>query len=833
MNNTIVKILIVILCTLCFTGSTSLASTKADKITTAQYTSIQVHYPADAVVIGNLEQGYAVYPSRFYAICELLDKDDNKILVTLNAASAVIFLDDHDMQKKAGVYLDADVTLEVTSKFGQHKVTTDALYFNLKDNTAIAKNGVLKLQLPQSRNALYGRAKEIRILNMGKGDLNFKLDELIISNDEFHTPYIYVGAKHADIKVPNNNAPATDFEKSPTITLNDATVTINNLDIIRLKEVKQTGLAIETPMNVNVGSSSRLGASIETSWDLLKTVPADKQKKQVVQDAYMHIDAYSKRGPGIGFDVDYDDHTSFYGSLKAYYIEDNGEDNLSRLDARSDVTPETSSRGRLDFRHKTQLTNTIEATVEYSLASDGDYLESWHEKEFDFDKEKETLLYLKQQSSNHAFDIIGKWQPNNFDTTLTELPSVGFHTAGENLFNRFTYYQDSRIGRYSEKVGDRKVPGFGQSYETSYLHDVVSENNYTYGTSRHEINMPMHNGSFNFTPLFIGTAAFEDGGDTLNDNSSTQDDTTKSFDHHVFQSVFGFRSSMPLWRVNRNYKSRIWHLNQIRHIITPEVALLWTQNNDDNTPEQNIYHFGLNQKWQTKRTRGTQLTSIDFLTIDTAVTFTNHDVDNAILPNHFNFSSPEYQYDRMAFTNSDLANLLFTDNTSLAQRQILNQTYSDFATINLRWQISDATMFASRANYDIYNDGFSELYSALAVKKTDRMSYYISTRFLRNGRFDKVRITNSDDITEERLNYENTQLVSVGTSYQLNNKYTIAASQRFDIETGHASGSELLFLRKHTKWYSALDFRLNTNRNEYSISFSFFPQGADNLPLGN
>ena len=187
----------------------------------------------------------------------------------------------------------------------------------------------------------------------------------------------------------------------------------------------------------------------------------------------------------------------------------------------------------------------------------------------------------------------------------------------------------------------------------------------------------------------------------------------------------------------------------------------------------------------------------------------------------------------MAFTNSDLANLLFTDNTSLAQRQILNQTYSDFATINLRWQISDATMFASRANYDIYNDGFSELYSALAVKKTDRMSYYISTRFLRNGRFDKVRITNSDDITEERLNYENTQLVSVGTSYQLNNKYTIAASQRFDIETGHASGSELLFLRKHTKWYSALDFRLNTNRNEYSISFSFFPQGADNLPLGN
>ena len=36
------------------------------------------------------------------------------------------------------------------------------------------------------------------------------------------------------------------------------------------------------------------------------------------------------------------------------------------------------------------------------------------------------------------------------------------------------------------------IPGFGESYETSYLENTISDNSYTYGTSRHEINMPMH-----------------------------------------------------------------------------------------------------------------------------------------------------------------------------------------------------------------------------------------------------------------------------------------------------------------------------------------------------
>ena len=830
MNKTNSKLLILILCTFYTAQMTSFGSTKTDKGDASPYTYIQVHYPSDAVFIGNLKEGYAIYPSRFYAVCEIFDKDNNKMLVTLNAASAVIFIDDHDMQKKAGVYLDADVQLEITSTFGQHKITTDALYFNLKNNTVIAKNGVLKLQLSESRMALYGRAKEIRILNLDKGGLNFKLDELIISNDEFHTPLVYIGAKHASIEVPDPNNKPTEIKKQPTITLTNATVTIGKFDVIHIEKVTQTGLKIESPMRLKIGSSDRLGGSLETSWDLQKMMAADNQQDNIIQDAYMHLDAFSSRGPGVGVDVKYDDKTSYRGKLKAYFIQDEGEDTLSRLESRTDVIPEKSSRGRLDFRHKAHIAENVEATVEYSLASDADYLESWHEREFDTDKEKETLLYVKHQTNNRAFDIIGKWQPNNFDTTLTELPSVGFHTAGENLFDIFTYYQDSNIGRYREVTGDRQVPGFGESYETSYLENTISDNSYTYGTSRHEINMPMHYGSFSFTPLFIGTTAFEDGGDTLIDetNTSPQDDVAKSFDHHVFQTVFGFRSSMQFWRVNRNYKSRIWDLNQIRHIITPEVAILWTQKNDDNTPEQNIFHFGLNQKWQTKRTRGSQLKSVDFLTIDTALTFTNHDIGDAILPNHFNFSNPEYQYNRMAYTNSDLANLLFTDNSSLAQRQKLNQTYSDFATVNLKWQLSDTTMFASRANYNIYDAHFNEIYSALAVKKSARVSYYLSTRFLRNGRFEKDPFKNSDD----KFEYLNTQIISIGSSYQLNKKYMVAASQRFDIETGQASGTELVFLRKNAKWFSTINFDLDTNRNEYSISFSFFPQGAGKIMRG-
>ena len=581
------------------------------------------------------------------------------------------------------------------------------------------------------------------------------------------------------------------------------TVTLTDTPILTLPRLTGRAGAPEFPITaLHISSNTERGVGIETLWPLDRILGFEQEEGAEMN---FRLDGFSKRGPAVGVDSDYSQR-EFYGLLRGYLIHDDGEDRLARFDSRHDVPPTTDLRGRLRWAHRQLLLDDWLATFEFSYLSDRDFLEAWEEEEFDTKKEQETVVYLKKQRDNWAFDFITKWRLNDFDQTLTELPSVGLHVAGQDLWEKLTYYQDTRVSHYRERAGDRDVPGLGSSYEPSILPGMIDESDYTFAVSRHVLVLPLHSGPFHFAPTAMGTFVFDD---------SVIDSEVANI---AFQGALGLRAGTQFWHVDRAAKSRLWNIDQIRHVVIPEVSVFWVDADQSELESRNIFNLALRQRWQTRRGPAQRQHSVDFLRLNTSVTVVSDDVDDAPLPNKFFFSIPEGQFGKTTFVNPDFANL------GLARREVINQTFSDHANLDAEWFISDVTAFFGSVNYNMHDDLLSQADAAIAVQRSPRVSYFFGTRFLKDG-----------DVTEKRdvfIPVDGTFLTG-GVSYQLNRKYTAAVSHQFDLERGTAAYTRAVIIRKFPHWYGALGFGFNPIRDDFSVMLSLWPEGISGLTLGS
>lgn len=754
-------------------------------------TRIESRPTADGTDVGIYSGGFYAYQRSDLGA----EGAGDEFLLELRGENAVVFYNQKRMfdgdPNIGGVYLEGDVLLQAR----HHQITTDRLYYDFQRQTALVIDGTLQLHMPRYRQSVYVRAKEIRQL----GEAHFAVTDVQMSTDEFYQPHTWAGIKALDIKQDANDPNLIQYD------MHDFTVNLGPLPLFWWPRMKGQTASPETALQaIHMGDSSDNGFSVETEWPLTRLLNLPEVKGV---EPTLKLDNYSKRGPGAGLDVDYI-RENHYGRLRGYLLGDDGKDRLSRFPARKDVEPMRDLRGRLRWQHRQYLSHDWQATAEASWISDPDYLESWEKDEFNGDKEQETLLYLKKQRDNWAFDVLNKWQLNDYGPTITELPTGGFHLAGQDLFEHFTYQQNTTLSHMQERVDDRKVPGFSGTYEPSVLPPTIDGDHFAYGVSRHELALPLHGGGFHLAPTAIGTAVFDD--------SQTGAPTQNSF----HQGAFGFRASTQYWHINRSVRSRLWNLDQIRHIVIPEVSMFWVQSNQRNTREQDLVNLALRQRWQTKRGLPGEKHSVDFLRLDTAVTLVSNDVDNVDIPNTFFFACPEPQFMKPAFVNDDLANL------GLARREQVNQTLSDFAYSNLEWRISDTTLFQSSANYNIHDAILSQIAGTVAVQRSPRTSYFAGMRYLNDGNVSHDKVNQIFETVDGKF-------VHGGMTYKINRKYTVAFSHQFDLENDQTAYSQVGVIRKFPRWYGAFTVEFNSFRDSYSVGITFWPEGFGGAALGS
>ncbi len=664
------------------------------------------------------------------------------------------------------VYLEGDVVLTLGDRF----VRAERLYYDFERDRALILDAVLRADVPAREIPLYVRATEIRQLSARE----FSARHAEVTTSEFYTPSYHIGADTVYIRdLTRRDAQGRNVGPvSGAYELKNATLNIAGFPVAWWPYSKGRLETSETLLRrIATGYSSKRGYQFESAWYLFNLLGI--QAPEGV-DATLLLDYYSKRGPGVGINVDYE-REKYYGLLRTYFLYDNGEDNLGAY-RKAFEEPSSPTRGRALWRHRHYLPYDWEATIEVAYASDPYYLEEWHKSEWFEGKEQETALYLKRAKGVQAVTILANWRILDFLTQTEHLPELAYRRIGD-TFDPFTLYHESRVGMVRYLPDDRHEI---QQYDFNNL----SRTDLTFRVdAREEAEAKIKLGELNVIPFTSLRGTYWDG----------QPLAEGTFWRGL--GVFGVRGGTSFSRVYENANSELFDIHRIRHIVKPEYALWWA---GSDTRSQFLTPFdygietidpfygmrlGVRQTWQTKRGIEALRRTVDLLTLNLELGL---------------FGNTEGRQD----ISNGWADPLRPENSRTR----------DYFAGDLAYRLSDTTSILYDFNFDLNDRSFDRNDFALAVERDPRLSYVFGTRY-------------AGDI--------NMNLVGGGWNYKLTEKHITAVRAWFDVDTGQVGEVTLSYVRKLPRWYLGVNLEYDNVNNDTSIMLSLWPEGIPEWGLGS
>jgi len=761
----------------------------------------------------------ATVTGRFYVWQK---QDEEGGLLELEADNAVIFYsgqkqaESGDVLAKGGVraiYMSGDVVMTE----GQRTIRSDEMYYDFLDKKALAVNAVMRNFDVERGIPIYVRAVKLRRVAEDK----FSAENAILTNSEFYLPQISLTVSSVLI---------TD---TTTIDAQAGRVSDSSYDVqmrdVRLKGGKRTLFYwpfmrsnLERPdipiKSIHTGHDSIFGAFVESRWYLSRMLGLREPEGT---NNTLLLDYYGKRGFGTGVEIDYD-RENHYGELLGYVIKDSGKDRLGRARSRKDLEPDHELRGRFTWRHRHFLPYNWQLTTGVSYISDENFIESFYRREFYAGEKQETYVHLKRLQDNWALSFLGKGRINKFADELEEMPSVEFHLTGESLLgDRFTLYSDTEISRLRQRIGkDHSEPVvLGATPPVATNLTEISEERFLFVSHRTELDMPILAEPFKIVPFLAGTFGYDDRSGytrTLVDGSNTGSFGEKN----VWIGEAGVRVfPRPYWKVYPNVKSRLWDLNQLRHIIKPHLTAVFYEESDDVVEQRDTLNLGISQRLLTKRGSGDRRRTIEWMRLDTDVTWVNNSGGADSGPDRFIWARPIVPLRVLSapeIFNGDLITHDGVRATGLHRFEMFGPR-RDYFSADYIWRISDTSALMSDINFDIqsgvvqqFNIGFSRLC-------WPNLSYYIGSRYLR-------RVKVLDEVGSNAFTF--------AITYVLDPRYTIVFSQECDLDYGVNVRSDITLLRRYHRMYYGLTFSADEALDRQAIVFSIWPQGVPELGIG-
>ncbi len=662
------------------------------------------------------------------------------------------------------VYLEGDIRMYI----GDRTVRASRLYYDLLHDRALILDAVLFAMVPDRNLPIYIRAAEVRQLSLRE----YSADDAMLTTSEFHTPHYHVGADHIEIvdQTPRGFSGTRVGLARAQYEMRGVTFNLNNTPLMYWPWSRGTIGAGDTSLRgLSLGADGDFGVKFETEWDFFNLLSFEPPTGA---SATLRADYYSKRGPALGLDVEYERDHSF-GLYRGYVVDDHGNDNLGRF---RDNKRDPNIRGRTTWRHREYLPDDWQLSFEVSYLSDPGFLEEYFENEFDLDKEQETLLYLKKQRDNWAFTSLLQFRLNDFLTQTERLPDFWFHLIGEPLGSFGTWFSENRAGIVRYRAAQKDL-----FLALSRGTDGPSSGSTQRIDTRQEVEFPVTVGPVKVVPFV-----------TL--RGSAWDDSP--FDGGLARGMatFGVRSSMYLSRVYSDFENELLDVHGVRHIIKPTVVA-WTSQGNRSSNElfpfdstvEGIDDFdgvqiGVRQRWQTKRIGVNGPRTVDWITLDVDLGVFNGPPGVDITNGFVSYTRPE------------------------------NSIARNFVNTDFIWRFNDSTVIASEMNYDL-NDGEVDVFNlSVAVDRPPRFGYLVGYRFIEEA---------------------NSNLLAFGMNYKIDEKHTLAIREEFDLARGETLDFSVGYIRKFPRWYVALTFELDEAISNSVVSLSVWPEGMPRATLGS
>lgn len=742
------------------------------------------------------EKGTGIVIGRFY----LWQKQDEQGgLLELQADNAVIFYSSQKPQageKPAGedflargaadaVYLSGDVVMTE----GQRTIRAQELYYDFQGKKGIAVNAVMRNFDETQGIPIYVRAARLRQLAENK----FAAENITLTTSEFYVPQISLNASQiiiTDTTSADQQEKGVASKGSYDVQMQDVRMKLYDRTIFYWPSMRSNLQRPDIPLkSIHAGYDGTWGATIETQWYLARLLGLQESEGT---DSTITSDYYSKHGMGSGVEIEYE-RENYFGNILGYIINDSGEDRLGRDDRYKDLEPPRELRGRFRWQHRHFLPYDWQLTTEVSYLSDENFLEAYYRDEFNLDKEQETLIHLKRIQDNWGIAFLGKWRINDFVSQLEELPSAEFHWTGQSLFDdRFTFYSDNLLGRFRQRLAPDSDT-------------AVSQDFFTFGSTRNELDLPLTVGRTKVVPFIAGTVGYDDGDGFRTD----LDGMPEEREDNVLIGEAGVRvSPQPYWKVFPGVKSRLWDLNQLRHIISPHLTAVGFAENDSTGEQRDAINVGISQRLQTRRGPVGKERTVDWMRLDMDITWVNNSGDTSAGPDRFIWNKPFIP----------LLNRYSTNMPQLDRRggDIFGPRRNSFCADYI-WRLSDTTALLSDMNFDIQSSVVQQFNVGFSHMRWPNLSYYIGSRYLRRV---------------EVMDEEGSNAFVFAATYVLDPRYTIVFSQQFDFDYGENVRSDITLIRRYHRIYWGITFSADESLDSHAIVFSLWPEGVPGLGIG-
>ncbi len=747
----------------------------------------------------------ATVTGRFY----VWQKQDEKGgLLELLADNTVIFYSSEELQPSADVVTAEDMPAgravraiymsgDVVMTEGQRTIRADEIYYDFERKRALAINAVMRNFDVDRGIPIYVRAAKLRRLAENK----FAAENITLTTSEFHLPQVSLDA--SSVIITDTTTVDAQMEQvtdsSYDAQMQDVRLKVGDKTIFHWPFMRSNLQRPDVPLKgVHVGNDNTWGTSVETEWYLSRllglTEPAGTEST-------FSLDYYDKRGIGTGAEIEYESE-DYFGRLLGYIISDRGEDRLGR--ERKDLEPPRELRGRFHWQHRHFLPYNWQLAAGVDYASDENFIESYYRSEFNV-REQETYVHLKRLEDNWAVSLLAKGRINDFEDELEELPSGEFHLTGESLFDdRFTLYSDTEVGRLRQRIGNDHAI-------------AIDEQRFAFVSHRTEVDMPVWAAPFKIMPFVAGTFGYDDRSGftrTLVDGSGTGE----FGEDKAWIGEAGLRVGTQYWKVYRDVESRLWDLDQLRHIIKPQVTAVFYEENDSAVKQRDMLNVAVSQRLQTKRGPAGQQRTVDWMRLDIDATWVDDPSGDAGSsgPDRFIWNSPMVPLRVLSapeIFNGDLSSSL--------QRFEMWGPRRDYFGADYIWRLSDTAAVLSDMYFDMQSGVVQQLNIGFSRLVWPNLSYYVGSRYLR-----RVEIDVAGD--EER----GSNAFTFAATYVLDPRYTVVFSQQFDFDYGANVRSDVTVIRRYHRIYCSLTYSADESLDRQSVVFSIWPQGVPEMALG-
>lgn len=729
--------------------------------------------------------------SRFY----LWQKQDEQgVLLEFQADSAVVFYNRGSSGAEGllagnsvkAVYFRGNIIMTE----GQRTIRADEAYYDFQRKQALVVNAVMRNYDPKRGIPIYLKAARLKQLAEDK----FYAKDVTLTNSEFYVPRISATASEVFV----TDTTAVDQKtgelgrSSYDADMRNVKLKLDNKTVFWWPRLRGNLEGSDIPIRrLQFSRDKTFGTAVESEWYLARVLGL-RESKGV--DSRLMLDSYSKRGTGVGADITYEKE-NYFGNINGYVINDKGEDDLGR--GRQNID-QKGLRGMFNFRHRHFLPEHWQLTLETSYLSDETYLESFHREEYFGGRGQETLAHLKWTKDNEGFAILAKWRINNFADELEELPSAQYHRTGQSLFgDKFTLYSDSSLGRYRQRVGKDHVLAVSQEY-------------FTFGMTRNELDFPLKFSRGNVVPYIAGTYGYDDryGFDRA---SAIGAGTGTSGEKNVFIGEFGIRASTQFWKMY-NVRSRFWDVNGIRHIVKPYINAVVFAESSDVVEQKDTFSFGVLQRWQTKRGVGEKSRILDWMRLNVEYTMLTNDNKDVKRPDRTIWNKP------FVPLSATLAPDIFNGDLAGYRTFDLFGPQTDSLNADYIWRISDTTAILSDLNYDTTSNQLEQFNIGYSHLCWPNLSYYVGARYLRSIQVDEQKGSNA---------------FTFAVTYKLSPRYTITYGLQYDFDFEKHLYNQISLIRRYHRLYYALTYRADGVLDSSAIILSIWPEGVGEMSLGS